>query len=146
MIITKDKKYILFLETTIRDISKLEDSIKLFLASNKPVEEEKSLPDYSTITKIVRKPENYDFAIRKINDLDLHYLVDTTEFGYYFQDNKLVLANSIANLEDLLNKDNLSDINELSNCTMNFDDNIDNIYINNLYLYIFILIEKLSEN
>jgi len=134
LIITKDKKYILILETEVKDISKLEESIKLFLASNNPVEEGKSLPDYTTITKIVRKPEDYNFAIRKINDLDLHYLNDTFEFGYYFQDNKLVLANSITKLEDLLNKTNLLNINELSNCAMNFDNNLDKIYINNEFL------------
>ena len=134
LIITKDHKYILILETPIKDVTKLEESIKLFLATNNPQEEDKSLPDYSTITKIVRKPENYNFAIRKINDIDLHYLVDTAEFGYYFQDNKLVLANSITKLEDLLNKTNLLNINELSNCAMNFDKNSDNIYINNEFI------------
>jgi len=134
LIMTKDKKYILIIETPIKDITKIEESIKLYLATINPQREVKSLPDHSTITKIVRKSEDFNFAIRKINDVDLHYLIDSTEFGYYFQDNKLVLANSIAKLEDLLNKTNLSNINELSNCAMNFDTNMDNLYINNEFM------------
>jgi len=94
-------------------LNKLEEIMKQYLASQNPVEKLKNLPDYTTITQIVKKPENYKFIINEINDIKIHSIRNNgLEFAYLLKDNILILANYSQELENLAKNVNLKDINE----------------------------------
>jgi hypothetical protein len=110
--------YLLAVEATqITDLdsklNKLEEIAKQYLASQNPVETQKNLPDYTTITQIVKQPEKYKFIINEINGIKIHSIRNNgLEFAYLLKDNVLILANSGQKLEDLVKNVNLEDIND----------------------------------
>jgi len=131
LIIQPENKFIIASNlTNLNDqeekISKLENIIKEYLANLHPIEKEKTLPDYTKITQIVKDPSLIIFNNKEIQGKKYKYAsYQNSEIAYIFLDNNIILTNSSENLENLLVESNLSAFTEISPC---FESN-SNLYI-----------------
>jgi hypothetical protein len=92
-------------------LSKLEEVIGSIYDVNEPRQKEKRLPDGSYITQIVRD-NSLAFKSSIVNDIDLRLLSrNNLEFGYYLDNDRLILANSEELLNNLVNNNDLNIIN-----------------------------------
>ncbi|MBN1325802.1 DUF3352 domain-containing protein [Candidatus Falkowbacteria bacterium] len=112
LIVYPDGKYIIAIEfdnsiENAQKLAKLEDVIGSYYLINEPKQKEKQLPDGTYITQIVRD-KSLVFKEITINDKNLKiFNKNGREFGYYYSNNVLILANSLILLNNLANNDNL---------------------------------------
>ncbi|MFA5188806.1 MAG: hypothetical protein WC460_05590 [Patescibacteria group bacterium] len=100
-------------------VNKLENIIKQYVAQQNPINKVKTLPDKTQIIQITKQPQNYNFQTEEINNVPIHYLIDSHEYAYFIQNNTLFLANSKEKLEKLANSEDLIDYNAFNNCQNN---------------------------
>jgi len=92
-------------QTNSSKISQIEQIAKNIFAKNFPSEEIARLPDNSTITELVSKPEVFEFQAKKIANVSIKYLQKPNlEFGYVSFREKIIFSDSISFLEQMIIK------------------------------------------
>jgi len=103
------------------EIKKIEQIAKNVFAQRFLYEESVSLPDKTTITELVARPEYFKFQQEKIANIGISYLQKPNlEFSYSITPDKIFFSTSKIFLENLINqKNNLKNYNSMSDCLEN---------------------------
>lgn len=127
LIVYPEQKYLLALKLNnsidiTQKLAKLEEVMGTYNLLNEPRQKEKQLPDGTHITQIIRDTsfafEEVVIGDRKLRTLDKNGV----EFGYFYNDNLLILANSLLLLNKLLYNEDLTEINNIN--LANFSTNL----------------------
>ncbi|NQU78006.1 hypothetical protein HQ544_04900 [Candidatus Falkowbacteria bacterium] len=113
-------------------IQKIEQIAKNVFAKRFPNEEKTTLPDNSTITQLVARPEKFSFETKKLASFSLKYLKKPNfEFAYAFLPDKIIFSDSISFLEQVISQKNIQNQEKVENSLVNClnDENIPSDFI-----------------